>query len=246
MANETFVITRNWLHLNSTPGGGWTAQQLAAICVPWPPKRGWLNSVCGREIAIEQRYEFERLHRERQVVLAKRALYNDPKNTSQEEVAALPPTDRKPRNGTSQRRQARKRRKRERQLSRSLTVLNSSVRTGLLPQTRHSLWVNSAAFLVSYEWRRVRMAVLKRDGATCRCCGATAKDGTQIQVDHIKPRRLYPELALDETNLQVLCAACNHGKGNWDQTDWRPAVVRALPAQSSRGGVVVDGANTQH
>lgn len=29
------------------------------------------------------------------------------------------------------------------------------------------------------------------------------------------------DLALSLENLQVLCAECNHGKGNWDMTDWR-------------------------
>ena len=43
-----------------------------------------------------------------------------------------------------------------------------------------------------------------------------------MNVDHIKPRKKFPELALVEDNLQVLCGACNHGKGNWDQTNWRP------------------------
>ena len=33
---------------------------------------------------------------------------------------------------------------------------------------------NDDAFLQSYEWRQVRMQVLKRDGAKCACCGATA------------------------------------------------------------------------
>ena len=81
--------------------------------------------------------------------------------------------------------------------------------------------VTSDAFLLSYEWRRVRMEVLKRDGASCLCCGATPKDGVKMHVDHIKPRRKFPELALNKDNLQVLCEVCNHGKGNWDQTDWR-------------------------
>lgn len=82
--------------------------------------------------------------------------------------------------------------------------------------------VNSDSFLSSYEWRRVRMIALKQHGARCQCCGATANDGIRLHVDHIKPRRNFPGLALDTANLQVLCEVCNHGKGNWDSTDWRP------------------------
>lgn len=79
----------------------------------------------------------------------------------------------------------------------------------------------SNEFLESYAWRRVRMEALKRHGAICQCCGASRKTGAVIHVDHIKPRKLFPNLALDIDNLQVLCHECNHGKGNWDMTDWR-------------------------
>lgn len=82
------------------------------------------------------------------------------------------------------------------------------------------------AFLSSYEWRRVRMAALKRHGAVCQCCGASPKTGAVMNVDHIKPRKLFPELSLDVENLQVLCQECNHGKGNWDMTDWRQEAVK--------------------
>ena len=85
-------------------------------------------------------------------------------------------------------------------------------------------------FLRSYEWRRLRMQVIKERGARCECCGATPADGvTVVNVDHIKPRKLYPELALDPNNLQVLCSVCNHGKGNWDRTDWRSRRSAQLP-----------------
>lgn len=81
-------------------------------------------------------------------------------------------------------------------------------------------------FLMTFEWRKVRMIALKKHGARCQCCGASPADGVRINVDHIKPRKTHPELALDVNNLQVLCGECNHGKGNWDNTDWRPEPAR--------------------
>jgi hypothetical protein len=78
-------------------------------------------------------------------------------------------------------------------------------------------------FLQSFEWRKLRLKIIKKYGATCQCCGASPQTGAVINVDHIKPRKLFPNLSLDENNLQVLCNDCNHGKGNWDQTDWRPS-----------------------
>jgi len=80
---------------------------------------------------------------------------------------------------------------------------------------------DSKEFLLTYEWRKVRMLALKKYGPKCQCCGATPKDGAVMNVDHIKPRKLFPALALDVKNLQILCHECNHGKGNWDNTDWR-------------------------
>lgn len=85
---------------------------------------------------------------------------------------------------------------------------------------------NSDTFLESYEWHKVRMEALKKYGARCQCCGATPADGIVINVDHIKPRRHFPHLALSINNLQVLCGSCNHGKGNWDMTDWRESAHR--------------------
>lgn len=79
-------------------------------------------------------------------------------------------------------------------------------------------------FLASYEWRKLRMEVLSERGARCECCGARpAKDNDVVlNVDHVQPRKLRSDLSLDKRNLQILCHTCNHGKGNWNQTDWRP------------------------
>lgn len=79
------------------------------------------------------------------------------------------------------------------------------------------------------QWRITRYERLKLSGRKCQCCGALGgaskpKGGVVvIHVDHIKPRSLYPELSLSVENTQALCEDCNLGKGNWDETDWRPS-----------------------
>ncbi len=86
----------------------------------------------------------------------------------------------------------------------------------------------SDKFLSSYEWRKLRYQALKLYGAKCMCCGRSPADGAVMNVDHIKPRKTHPELALDIKNLQILCGTCNHGKGNWDDTDWREPDLAVL------------------
>ena len=76
-------------------------------------------------------------------------------------------------------------------------------------------------FLCSAEWKGMRTRVLATYGAKCMCCGRMPKDLGQINVDHIKCRRDFPELALDFENLQVLCGRCNKAKGNKHSTDYR-------------------------
>lgn len=76
-------------------------------------------------------------------------------------------------------------------------------------------------FYESREWIELRYQALRLYGATCQCCGRGAVDKVTINVDHIKSRRDYPELALALSNLQILCSRCNQGKGSWDSTDWR-------------------------
>lgn len=69
-------------------------------------------------------------------------------------------------------------------------------------------------FYNSWEWKRIRYQVLKERGARCSICGAD-NTNARIVVDHIKPLRQYPELALEKSNLQVLCDDCNKGKSNF-------------------------------
>lgn len=97
-------------------------------------------------------------------------------------------------------------------------------------------------FLQSYEWRRIRYEVIVKYESRCMACGRTPKDGIVIHVDHIKPRRKHPELALVFGNLQILCHECNHGKGNWDETDWRPKDAVGEPSLSVVMGERMKGA----
>ena len=81
-------------------------------------------------------------------------------------------------------------------------------------------WIWSRFFLQSAEWKELRYRAIKRFGGKCLACGRSGKDYV-LNVDHIRPRRRHPQLALDLGNLQVLCADCNRGKGHRDATDWR-------------------------
>ncbi len=91
-------------------------------------------------------------------------------------------------------------------------------------EEHHNVIVNLPAskFYQTSEWRQLRYQVIKHYNSKCMACGACAKDGNQIEVDHIKPRYLYPHLALKFSNLQVLCRDCNAGKYYaTDEKDWR-------------------------
>jgi hypothetical protein len=83
-------------------------------------------------------------------------------------------------------------------------------------------------FLESREWLELRYRVLKKQNGWCQLCGKKGRPENPIQVDHIKSRSAHPELALAESNLQVLCRDCNRGKSNKDSTDWRLVPTREL------------------
>lgn len=78
-------------------------------------------------------------------------------------------------------------------------------------------------FYSSWEWKRARYEALRRNGRVCGCCGWSPDKGgdNYLVVDHIKPIRLHPELALDPKNHQVLCNDCNMGKSYRYQDDFR-------------------------
>lgn len=56
----------------------------------------------------------------------------------------------------------------------------------------------------------LRYDVLKRDHFRCTICGASAKEGAILEVDHIKPVSKGGKTEFN--NLRTLCKSCNRGK----------------------------------
>ncbi|WGJ13576.1 HNH endonuclease [Methylocapsa sp. D3K7] len=71
------------------------------------------------------------------------------------------------------------------------------------------------------NWK-LRAQVLMRDGAQCKLCGASPRDGVKLHVDHIYPWSKGGETTID--NLQILCEVCHIGK--CDMADSRIAEIK--------------------
>ena len=92
--------------------------------------------------------------------------------------------------------------------------LLESIKTKSDNDVAADIHVGSDEFLLSPAWRAVRKLALKKHGNACLKCRRVGTKDEPINVDHIKPRKFFPELALDPTNLQPLCWRCNKAKGN--------------------------------
>ena len=89
-----------------------------------------------------------------------------------------------------------------------------------------NVYVVSRKFIQSPEWKALRLEAIKKYGSVCCKCGRKPSRRYPVNIDHIKPRKYYPELALDINNLQPLCPPCNKKKGNKPPTDYRsPCIV---------------------
>jgi 5-methylcytosine-specific restriction endonuclease McrA len=81
---------------------------------------------------------------------------------------------------------------------------------------------STADFYRSSAWLTLRSRALRLAGWRCAWCGADVRGRGCSRVDHIRPRRDAPELALDLRNLRVLCPSCDnrrhHEKGGKQMT----------------------------
>ena len=83
----------------------------------------------------------------------------------------------------------------------------------------------SRTFVRHTSWRQLRLIALEKYGNKCCKCGRVGSPKYPMNVDHIKPRKYYPELAMDIDNLQPLCGRCNKEKGNNNSIDYRKKVI---------------------
>ncbi len=95
---------------------------------------------------------------------------------------------------------------------------------------REESYSSRRGFCDTKEWRILRGWALEFYGEICHACGSKER----IQVDHIKPKSKYPELAYEFDNLQVLCRACNFDKSNYHEIDYRLTTLDGLENDTER------------
>ena len=59
---------------------------------------------------------------------------------------------------------------------------------------------------------QLRRDIFHRDNYTCQVCGDRTKVGhrIKIQIDHVKPYLLFPELRMEPNNLRTICVPCHY------------------------------------
>jgi len=68
-------------------------------------------------------------------------------------------------------------------------------------------------FYNSPEWKKIRAQIIREHQHICNECKQKIIKNEDLTVDHIKPRIKFPKLALEKSNLQILCRKCNSSKG---------------------------------
>src|SRR4030042_774941 len=74
--------------------------------------------------------------------------------------------------------------------------------------------------------KSIRDAVYNKFGGRCAYCGVEI-DVVNMQVDHIRPRRGYPEESENVDNMNPACPVCN----NWKHSDNIESFRKSLQSQ---------------
>lgn len=88
----------------------------------------------------------------------------------------------------------------------------ADVRRLLVQRSKKNEYLASAEYERSLMTDSLRYDIMKRDGFRCVICGASALDGVQLHVDHIRP--VSKGGKTEGSNLRTLCSRCNLGKSD--------------------------------
>jgi 5-methylcytosine-specific restriction endonuclease McrA len=90
-------------------------------------------------------------------------------------------------------------------------MIDNQMTPEMLEWIRGLIWTdNLHEFYTSPVWRRMQAHVLKANHYECARCKAKGKVVKASTVHHKEYLRNRPELALDENNLEPICAACHY------------------------------------
>ena len=95
--------------------------------------------------------------------------------------------------------------------AKQMTIVDTRLEELALERQKHIDETN--AFYASSEWQLIREQVITEKGRICQECGQLIRNDCDLKVDQIKPKDKFPELALDKSNLQILCHGCYSAKG---------------------------------
>ena len=70
--------------------------------------------------------------------------------------------------------------------------------------------IERGRFYHSGEWEQKRQEILERDNHECQRCRREGRFAPATVVHHVKHLSQRPDLALDDDNLESLCADCHN------------------------------------
>lgn len=89
----------------------------------------------------------------------------------------------------------------------------SKTKTGVaVPKLRKAV-TKDKSYWKSADYQAWRLACMRRDSFACTSCGDDK--GGNLEVDHIKPVYLFPELIHDIDNGRTLCKPCHRETSTW-------------------------------
>jgi len=77
--------------------------------------------------------------------------------------------------------------------------------------------LTSPDFFHSEAWQALRKSTLERSEARCFRCGRRAS--AMLVVEHIEPREIAPHLALEPSNVEIICHGCRQARSAATGTD---------------------------